>query len=408
VSDLDKILDDEKVTVGKQPMTGSPVLLAMVIVLHALNHLIGGALPVLFPSIQEEFHLSYVQLGVLRSASSFSAGFPQMFVGFLRRWTSGRVLIGLGNIINSILNMFASWVGSFRQFIALRVIGSIGSSPQHPIGTSILTRNTPQSLRGRIFGLNMSIPTLASTFAPIIAAILLYSIGWRMTFFFLAVPALIASCVMIFFVKEGIEASEETKTFSLGGFLKALRNRNVLAISGVRTVMAFRMGIRAFIPLYFINELGMDTGLSSILYSIMILGGVVGPFFWGYLSDRMNRKPLIISILASQCVLFYSIQLVVDTLLLALLLFFIGFMAQTVVLQSILAESTDRSHLDHVFGFYYTLGFTLGSVSSIIFSYVIELLGFNYGFTYISIVTAISIIPSMFIKESANKSVMTL
>jgi FSR family fosmidomycin resistance protein-like MFS transporter len=188
-----------------------------------------------------------------------------------------------------------------------------------------------------------------------------------------------------------------SRSFSLSGFTTALRNRNVLSISLLRTVMAFRMGIRAFIPLYFINVLGMTTGLSSTLYSVMIFGGVVGPFFWGYLSDRM---PLIILILAIQGALYYSLQLTSDIWLLVPLLFMIGFMVQTVIMQSVLADSTDREQLDHVFGFFYTLGFTLGSLSSIIFAYVVETLGFNYGFTYITGVSLFSIVPALFIRET--------
>jgi FSR family fosmidomycin resistance protein-like MFS transporter len=384
---------------GNAITTGSPLLLAMVILLHAVNHFIGGALPVLYPAIMEEFDLGYVQLGFLRSASSFSAGFPQMFVGALRRRFSGRTLIGLGNLVYSVLNMAAGYVGSFQQFIALRVVAGIGGSPQHPIGTSMLTTNTHPSWRGRVFGINLAAPTLASTLAPLLAAWLLLSLGWRATLTVLSVPALLASLVMLFVVKENADADARSRSFSMRGLIDALRNRNVLAISALRTVMAFRMGVRAFIPLYFINVLGMATGLSSTLYSVMIFGGVVGPFFWGYLADRMPRKPIIIAVLGAQGVLFYSLQIVTDVVLLAPLLFLIGFMAQTVVMQSVLADSTEEDHLDQVFGFYYTLGFTLGSISSVIFAYIVEALGFNYGFTYIAAVTAISIIPAFFIQE---------
>lgn len=280
------------------------------------------------------------------------------------------------------------------------MIGGVSGSPQHPVGTSMLTTNTDPKWRGRMFGLNMAVPTLASTLAPLLAAWLLVSMGWRSTMFVLAVPALLASIFLLLFVKEQADADARSRTFSLGGFATALRNRNVLAISVLRTVMAFRMGVRAFIPLYFINVLGMAAGLSSTLYSVMIFGGVVGPFFWGYLSDRMPRRPLIVGVLVIQGALYYSLQLVTDVTFLVPLLFAIGFMAQTVIMQSVLADSTDREQLDHVFGFYYTLGFTLGSFSSIIFAYVIETLGFNYGFTYIAVVSLVSIIPALFIKEN--------
>ena len=397
---MDESVDERASTAERGAASGSPLLLGMVILLHALNHLVGGALPVLYPEIMEDFDLSYVQLGLLRSVSSFAGGLPQMFVGLLRRRFPGHVLVGLGNLIFSALNMLAGFVGGFWQFLTIRVLGSIGGSPQHPVGTSLLTTNTDPSWRGRVFGLNMAVPTLASTLSPMIAAWLMVSVGWRTTLSALAVPALFASIAMILFVKEQEDAEAGSRAFSMRELMDALRNRNVMAISTLRTVMAFRMGVRAFIPLYFINVLGLAAGLSSTLYSVMIMGGVVGPFFWGYMSDRMPRKPIIIGILALQCVLYYSLQHVRDIVLLAPLLFLIGFMAQTVVMQSILADSIDRAQLDPVFGFYYTLGFTLGSVSSVIFAYVVEVLGFSYGFTYIAAVTAVSILPALFIKET--------
>jgi MFS family permease len=323
-----------------------------------------------------------------------------MFVGILRQWFSGRTLIGVGNVIFSVLNILSGRVGSFQQFIALRVLGGIGGSSQHPVGTSMLTTYTNPSWRGRVFGLNMAVPMLASALSPLLAAWLLVALGWRTTLSVMAAPVLVASLLMLLFMKEPADADAQSRAFSMSGLLRALRIRNVLAISALRTVMAFRMGVRAFIPLYFINVLGLAAGLSSTLYSVMIFGGVVGPFFWGYLSDRMPRKPLVIGILALQCCLYYSLQLVKGVVLLAPLLFLIGFMAQTVIMQSILADSIDRTQLDPVFGFYYTLGFTLGSVSSVIFAYVVEVLGFDYGFTYIAAVTAVSIIPALFIKET--------
>jgi MFS family permease len=392
--------DEQSQVVQHTPAQGSKLLLAMVIVLHAFNHVIRGAMPVLYPGIMDEFNLGYVQLGFLQSVSQFASGFPQMLMGALRRWFSGRTLIGLGNILHSAFNMAASLVGGFYQFLALNVIAGLGSSTQHPVGSSILTTNSDPSWRGRVFGLNLSIPMLASTFSPLVAAWLMILIGWRSTMAIVAVPALIASVVLLLLVKESGDGSSRSRTFSLRSLMNALRNRNILAVSILRSVMAFRMGIRAFIPLYLINALGMATGLSSTLYSLMIFGGVVGPFFWGYLSERMGRRPLVIGILAAQSALFYILQLFEKVLILAPLLFLIGFLAQTVIMQSILADSAEKEQLDHVFGFYYTLGFTLGSVSSIIFAFVVEILGFEYGFTYISAITAICIIPAFFLRDA--------
>jgi sugar phosphate permease len=378
----------------------SSLLVGMVIVLHTLNHTISGGLPILYPDIVDEFHLSYSQLGLLRSAATFSAGFPQMFVGFLRRWFPGRVLIGAGNLVNSVLNMLIGLSRGFYQFFALSVLSGVGSSTQHPVGASLITTSSDPSKRGRMLGLNQSIPSLAFSLTPLLAAYLLTRMGWRMTLGVLSVPALVVSIVMLLFVRGGGSTEATSRdAFSLERLREALRNRNVIAISLLRSVMAFRMGVRTFLPLYFINVLGVTPEISSILYSVLLFGGVFGPFFWGHLSDRMNRKPLIIGVTATSGALYFLLQFVKDVRLLAPVLFMIGFMVQTVVVQNVLSDSVEASQLDQIFGFYFTLGFTLASFSSVIFGYIVEIYGFAWGFTYIAAVTAISLLPGLFIRE---------
>jgi sugar phosphate permease len=173
----------------------------------------------------------------------------------------------------------------------------------------------------------------------------------------------------------------------------------VLSISLLRSVMAFRMGVRTFFPLYFIDVLSFTPERSSLLYSILLFGGVFGPFFWGWLSDRVNRKPLIMGIMVASSLGYLMLNWVTDFWMLAALLFVIGFLVQTVVVQSVLSDSVPRDQLDQIFGLYFTLGFTLASFSSLLFGYIVDIFGFQIGFTYIAAVTCVSLIPAYFIKE---------
>ncbi len=227
--------------------------------------------------------------------------------------------------------------------------------------------------------------------------------GWRSALGILSVPALMLSVALILFVR-GVGSVEKTTEDALNWSRlgESLKNRNVLSISLLRSVMAFRMGVRTFLPLYFIDVLGFTSEKSGVLYSIMLLGGVLGPFFWGYLSDRMNRKPLIIGIMVASSAGYLLLNYLTGYWALAVLLFVIGFMVQTVIVQSVLSDSVERSQLDQIFGLYFTIGFTIASFSSIIFGYVIELYGFNWGFTYIAAVTGVSLLPAFFIQEPRN------
>ena len=87
---------------------------------------------------------------------------------------------------------------------------------------------------------------------------------------------------------------------------------------------------------------------------------------------------------------------------LAVLLFFIGFMVQTVIVQSVMTESVEKSQLDQIFGLYFTIGFTIASFSSAIFGFIVESFGFGSGFTYITVVSVISLVPAFFIQEPRN------
>jgi FSR family fosmidomycin resistance protein-like MFS transporter len=390
-------------TAENEEDTQSNQLVWSVIILHMLNHVISGAMPMLYPDIMDEFNISYSQLGLMRSASTFAAGFPQMFVGFFRRWFSGRVIVGVGNLVNALMNMLAALSRGFLQFLGLRVLGSVGSSTQHPVGASIVSSATETSKMGRMLGLNQAIPSLAFSFTPLIAAYLLTRMGWRSALGILSVPALLLSIVLIVFVRGASSVEATTRdALNFSKLRESLKNKNVLAISLLRSVMAFRMGVRTFLPLYFIDILGFNSETSSVLYAILLFGGVLGPFFWGSLSDRVNRKPLIIGITVASVVGYYLLNHVTGFWPLAVLLFLIGFLVQTVIVQSVLSDSVERDQLDQIFGFYFTIGFTIASFSSIIFGYIIELYGFNWGFTYIAAVTGISLLPAFFIQEPRN------
>ena len=387
-------------TIQETPEKSSKPLVYSVILLHMLNHVISGAMPIIYPDLMDEFNIGYGQLGLVRSVAGLSAGFPQMFVGFFRRWFSGRVIVSVGNIINSVMNIAIAAGSGFLQFLGFSVAAGIGSSVQHPIGASIVSNGADPSDRGRMLGLNQSIPSIAFTFTPLITAYMLTRMGWRPTLGILSVPALLLSLFILFFIRGGSDVEAKTRdALNWGSLKESLRNKNVFSISLLRSIEAFGMGVRTFLPLYFIDVLGLTSERSSILYSILLGGSVLGPVFWGWLSDRINRKPLIIGIIICSAIGYFMLNYVTSYLGLTVLLFFIGFMSQTVVTQSVLSDSVEKRQLDQTFGLYFTIGFTISSFSSALFGYIVEIFSFYTGFSYIAAIIAVSMIPAFFIQE---------
>lgn len=74
-------------------------VLLMVTVSHVVNHVYFGLFPVVYPSIVQEFNLTYVELSMISATYSIVGGFMQLFFGVLCRYRSRRFLLALGNML---------------------------------------------------------------------------------------------------------------------------------------------------------------------------------------------------------------------------------------------------------------------------------------------------------------------
>jgi len=53
-----------------------------------------------------------------------------------------------------------------------------------------------------------------------------------------------------------------------------------------------------------------------------------------------------------------------------------------------------------VFGFFFTLGYGVGSFAPAIFGFITDIFSFNAAFSYIAIVSAVAIFPALYISET--------
>jgi MFS family permease len=98
--------------------------------------------------------------------------------------------------------------------------------------------------------------------------------------------------------------------------------------------------------------------------------------------------------------LWVLLPLVGGSVLLPLLLV-LGFVGQGVggVIQAFMAEVTKAENRDIIFGVYFTLSFTIGSISPVIFGVLADAYSFQTAFLYVSTVSILAVIVSYFLKE---------
>lgn len=79
----------------------------------------------------------------------------------------------------------------------------------------------------------------------------------------------------------------------------------------------------------------------------------------------------------------------------------LGFACQGVggVIQAFVAEATTLENRDLIYGIYFTLAFTPGSLSPVIFGYLADTSGFHASFMYVTAVSLLAVLASYFLKE---------
>ena len=370
---------------------------------HALNHVYDALLPVLYPSIIDEFHLSYSLVGLMVMGYRLSSGALQLVMGFLGRFVRRKMLLGFGMIWQSLINVFTSLSSQFMHLFLGRVFAGVGASPQHPTGAAYIAETFPAHQVGRAMGINVTAAQLGRFLAPVIGTMLLPLVGWRTAIMAFSLPGLLVGLAFLF-IKEaprsGQESGRSRLTTLADGVREVFRNRTVLMILVLETVMAFRAGASDFIPTYMIRDVGLPALEVGVIFTVFLGSGIPAPYFWGFLSDRFNRRNIIMLVMALASVFWLLLPYGSATTHFLVILIPLGFVSQGVggIIQAYVAVTTRKENRDLIYGIFFTLAYGLGSFSPVIQGFLADSLGFYVSFTYVGLISALAVIVAYFLK----------
>lgn len=370
---------------------------ALVVTSHALNHTYDSLLPILYPSILSEFNLSYALIGIVAMGYRLSGGALQLLMGFLGRFVRRKILLGFGMLWQCAANSTVVFSQRFEHIFISRSLAGIGSSPQHPTGAAYIAETYSKERIGRALGINIAAAMIGSFLAPFVGTLLLTTIGWRNTILVFSIPGFLVGIAFLF-VRESKRSQKwsgvSTLSFFYIGLREVLMNRIVIAVMILETVMAFRIGARDFLPSFLVRGFGMTSLESGMVFTTFVATGIPAPYFWGYLSDRLERRKVVILSMTLAAVLWYALPYAKNILQLLAILMPIGFVGQGIggVIQAFVAESTTKENRDLIYGIYFTLTFTLGSFSTVILGYLADGFGFGACFTWVALISFLTVV----------------
>lgn len=380
---------------------------------HLVNHFQTSMVAVLFPLMMKDLGFGYVEIGFITTVRGLANQLLQALYGFMVPYVKRAVILGTGNIIVGLSVLATGFASSYPFVLATRTISGVGSSAQHPVGSTMLATHYPEA-RGRILAFHTTIGNVGSLLAPILAGLLLLYVDWRSVFWIVGGISFLTGVPYFLFrdtVKPAPLEGSRRKRAAQGweAYKTCLKNKKFMIVSLVLAVGAAGRGegisVTYLVP-HFVNDLKIDVTHGAILFTLLQVMGLVGPFLWGWASDRFSRiTTLQLSLfLSGLSTIWLGWQAEASVWLIASLIFYgLAVHSRQTLTQALLTDIVDEPVIDAAFSLYYTIGFISGPFWTILTGWIMQRFGFGYAFSVISVSYFMGMVLLLFLREPARR-----
>jgi MFS transporter, FSR family, fosmidomycin resistance protein len=258
--------------------------------IHFLHDGFTDLLYVLFPIWARELSLSFAEVGLLKTGFSGALALFQVPAGLLaERWGELRVLAG-GTLITGLGFLLVGTAGGFGTLLVFLILGGLGSGTQHPLSSSLVSREYEEGRRRVALGTYNFSGDLGKTTWPAIVALVSASAGWRWATEGIGVVGLAAACCLFAIrgsvpTTAGRSASGSTARASGWGIRDAHGFRILSTIHGIDN--GSRTAFMTYLPFLLLGKgAGMD--LVGVALGLTFAGGAVGKFVCGAVAERLG------------------------------------------------------------------------------------------------------------------------
>lgn len=278
------------------------------------------------PGIEEEFELTKTQIGLILGSLKIAYGVGQFINGQLAERFSPRKLLTIGMLMSAALNViFGFGTGLYFLVFVWACNGyfqALGWTPCMRVAANWC----PPETRGWSIGIIGTGYQATAALTFVVSGFAADYFGWRGALF---VPAgiLTASCIhMLFFLKESPAAASAPKEEKATGSTKVAGPgfRDTIKVTITNPALwilavalgllnACRYGFLDWGLPFLVETTGESVSKSALKYAILPIGGILGSYLAGWMTDRFfggRRAPLICMLLLVLCGLtlgFYSV-----------------------------------------------------------------------------------------------------
>lgn len=258
--------------------------------LNLLNYVDRNVLFAVQPLVQEEFHVSKEQIGLLTSAFLGFYMIAAPFVGPLADRYSRKVIIVLGAIFWSGLTLLTAVTHTYTELLVRHTLVGVGEATFVTIAPTFVADLFHENVRGRILGVFYLAIPVGSAAGYLLGGYLAPQHGWRFPFYIAAAPGFVLALVVLL-LKEPprgqFDSLKETRERGTVGGL--LRNPAFLTSTLGMAFMTYSLGgIQVWIPQFLYSERHFTLERANLMFGIIIvIDGILAALAGGWLGDYL-------------------------------------------------------------------------------------------------------------------------
>jgi MFS family permease len=290
------------------PLRATVILVGTLGSIYMVSQFLRNSIAVIAPNIAQELDLSASEIGLLASAFFFSFAAAQIPLGIaLDRYGPKTCMLVCGGIaaFGAVIFAVATSPGGL---IAARVLMGLGSSCYLMAPLALYARRYAPHQFASLTGIQMGLGSIGTLIATAPFAFAVAAIGWRATFFGVALLMVLVTVGVMLVVQETDQAArfepkKESLAESLQGLKAAIRTPSVVPIFFLHLVThaSFVLVVGLWGGPYLTHIYGYDlTARGNMLFTAAV-AQVAAAFLWGP-TDRLFRsykKPVLLGAIST-------------------------------------------------------------------------------------------------------------
>jgi FSR family fosmidomycin resistance protein-like MFS transporter len=405
----------------------NPREVGLLSVAHGVNEFYSVALPPILPLLVADFGVGYDQLGVLITVYFVVYSIFQLPAGRLADRFGQRLLLAAGMVVLSAGILVLAFAPDFQTLLVGEIIAGVGGSTYHPAGMSLISDIESGTTEGTAMGVHGLGGVAGTALAPALIGGLAAVRNWRFALIVAAGVGVVYTLIFLLLFSDvdgsgegegGGGSAERTTATADGGSDEVSSPTDSTAApatpaNGLTTRLGNRLGRALNVPLEswvlvlfltnfatslelnavrtfatsYLFERTAATGLSNLVFFVMLVGAGIASLGAGRLADRVDRVWLGVAAMAASAVMLAGTVFVpAEPLLLVGWFFVVGVTMYAVypALNAITSARSEREFSGSLFAVTLTAGSLGGAAGPTLFGYLAAELGMERAFPAIA------------------------